>query len=103
MVRGNQRSVTDRLFRWITALCASFPRLSGSQGAQERSDRRRGLHQVYVRVVRENRMEQSRAFLDTEVVITHWFTVILRRRLFSNSKIHPSKRRLEPTCRNRLF
>ncbi len=58
-----------------SAFYASLPRLSGSQGPRERSNLRRGLHPEYVRVVGENRMEQSRAFFDTEFVITHSFVV----------------------------
>ena len=77
MVLGNRQGVTDRLFRWIPALCASLGRLPGSQGVEERSNLRRGLHHVYVRVVRENRMQQSRAFLDTEVVISQEVTVAM--------------------------
>jgi hypothetical protein len=51
-------------------------RLSGSQGEQEWFDLWGGINLVQFRIVGENRMEQSRTFLDTEAVIIHRFTCL---------------------------
>ena len=61
-----------------TALDAGLPLLFGSQSPQEHPDIQRRQYLLYVRVIREDRMEQSRAFLGTESVIDHSFTVARR-------------------------
>jgi hypothetical protein len=60
----------------ITALCGSSIRLCGSQVEQERFDWWGGIYLVQFRIVGENRLEQSRTFLDTEVIIIHRFTCL---------------------------
>jgi hypothetical protein len=67
---GSQALLADSIVG-ITAPCARLQRPSRSQRPQERSDIRRRPHPLYVWVIGKNRMEQSRALLDTELVVTH--------------------------------
>jgi hypothetical protein len=71
------QSATEELCHLIIAPGVSM-RLSGSQGEQEWFDLWGGINLVQFRIVGENRMEQSRTFLDTEAVIIHRFTCLPR-------------------------
>lgn len=70
-----RQSATEQLCRLIIALCGSSIRLSGSPSPQKHPDIRRRQHLLYVRVIREHRMEQGGALLDTEGVISHLLAV----------------------------
>ncbi|SRR6266700_3973180 len=65
---------TDRLFRWYDYTLSQLAPVSGSQSEQEGFDLWDGIILVQFRIVGENRMEQSRTFLDMEAVIIHRFT-----------------------------